>query len=68
MQTERPDPDRPPEDTQVPEGCPTCGGAFSARITRSVVWAWCGPCHRLTRPVLVDGPRGRILVHRSAAA
>ncbi|MBK9515883.1 MAG: hypothetical protein IPO09_00765 [Anaeromyxobacter sp.] len=68
MTSQRPGEPRSDEDVQVEGGCPTCGGAVAARFTRSMVWAWCGPCRRLSRPVLVAGADGARLFHPAAAA
>jgi hypothetical protein len=58
----------PRHDQLIDGACPTCAGQLATRFTRSMVWAWCGTCLRLTRPVLIEGAGGPVLLHRSAAA
>jgi hypothetical protein len=48
--------------------CPTCEGPLQARFTPHTVWAWCRACRRLSRPTVVPGPAGAVLVHAAAAA
>ena len=67
--TERPVREAPRDRDTVFEGaCPTCGGPLQMRITPGQAWAWCGACLRLTRPVVLPGEGGAVLVHPTALA
>ncbi|EPX57954.1 hypothetical protein D187_004488 [Cystobacter fuscus DSM 2262] len=55
-------------DLSVGGGCPSCGGALSVRKTPGQVWGYCPSCRRLSQPRMAVGPRGIVLMHRTAAA
>ena len=57
-----------PQDLQVAGGCTTCGGDMAMRVGPSGAWAYCGHCHRLSRPMLLPSPSGPRLGELAAAA
>ena len=56
------------QDAVLDGACPTCDGPLSTRTTHGQVWAWCGTCLRLSRPVVLRGPDSAVLMHVAAAA